>query len=237
MTANNMNRRQNSKHGDPELAKTVHWRRVKNIAYSVLDIAEVDPSVYDLNNICCYNCYGADLQGKNVDYIPNGKQNSCWVDDNAYTVFEIPTKDSHNLPEGNFLVLAQNTSFDYWIAAGMFYSINNKESLRYNKLMDTVRFYPWGQFTATPKYGGNNASMVVTCKASSSELKFDMRSPRFDDFDHQGCRKKAYHTSEGGIMTRLRNGQSYTQKHTAGGSRVKKYNHPQDGKSKRGTGK
>jgi hypothetical protein len=237
MTTNNRNNKKRN-FGDPSLTRTVHWRRVKNTAYTILDMAGIDQSAYNFDNICCYTCTGVDLQGNNVTYTA-GKNKSCWVSDNAYTVFEVPAKSntSPNPYEGWFFVLAQNTSFDYWIAGAMKYDLNVSQSKRYNKVVDNVTFKPLGQFTVSPEYTGATSAMRVTCKVSGKDCVFDTTLPEMRDFDHQGGRKRAYKTTENEILARL-SGANYSQGHTVGGAEVKKYKKKSNkGKPRSGTRK
>lgn len=233
MTTNNRNHKKRQRYGDPELVKTVHWRRIKNTAYTIMDMAGIDESAYNFDNICCYTCTGIDLQGYNVTY-SNGKNKSCWVDDNAYTVFEIPAKSNIGEPfEGWFFVLAQNTSFDYWVASAMRYDLRVSASKRLNKVVDDVMFRPIGQFTVAPKYEGATSSMNVIAKTNGTNCVFDTTSPKMRDFDHQGGRKRAYKTSENAILAKLK-GAEYSQGHTVGGAQVKKFNKNSNHRKPRG---
>ena len=54
-----------------KIHKRVHWRRIKNLINGLSYIEEVDKSRYNFSNICCYECMGIELQGKNVRFITN----------------------------------------------------------------------------------------------------------------------------------------------------------------------
>lgn len=71
---------------------------------------------YDLDNITCYECTGETFKGYNV-ICSAGVGRSAWVNDNMYDVFEAPA--IYNLGDykftGDFLYLAHNVDFDYWL--------------------------------------------------------------------------------------------------------------------------
>ena len=51
----------------------VHWRRIKNIFNSLVEVENVNQNQYNFSNICCYACMGIELQGINVKYKTTGR--------------------------------------------------------------------------------------------------------------------------------------------------------------------
>lgn len=96
------------------LHRRTHWRALKNTIFAIADIESKNLSSYDLANICCYSCYGNELQGKNIKFI-NDKGYSCFMEDNFYEMYEVPKKKDAKKPYGEYIFLAHNVAFNYWL--------------------------------------------------------------------------------------------------------------------------
>lgn len=56
------------------LHNKVHWRRIRNIYSALSNLESVNMNNYNFNSICCYQCTGVELHGKNVKFQTNGRK-------------------------------------------------------------------------------------------------------------------------------------------------------------------
>lgn len=83
------------------------------------------------------------FNGKNVSFETTTGQ-SIWVENNTYNVFEIPKKENSGQVEGEYLTLAQNIDFDYWLLADFEYHIVDMKN---SHLVEKVSYSPYGIYT------------------------------------------------------------------------------------------
>lgn len=94
--------------------KGINWAFVKKLATAFSEIESVNLNKYNKNRICSYECYGNELQGKNIKFITE-KGKAPFIDDNSYTVYEFPLKSNTGNPVGKYFGMYYNESFDYWL--------------------------------------------------------------------------------------------------------------------------
>lgn len=150
----------------------------------------VDISKYDLMNMRAYYAVGHTLKGYNVSYnIRDGF--SCWVLDNLYEVYEVPSKTNNESMYGQYLLFAHNTNYDYYIFGKMRVSLNKDESINRKRLVENVHFHNFGRYEVT--FGPNN---VVRKKDNGNSFNPGSKSSSHNfGFDSFNERKKAYNTS------------------------------------------
>lgn len=90
---------------------------------------------------------GKELQGRNVKYFTNRKF-ACYVDDNKYDIFEVPKTSNIRPAYGDFLVLAYDSSFDYWVLSDMNVKLNEKATKELeSSIYETVKIDPYGYYS------------------------------------------------------------------------------------------
>lgn len=195
-----------------ELKDSVHWRRFKELATSFYTLERVDKSEYNFNNICCYTCIGDELQGDNVNYsVSDGY--SCFVYDNRYDFFEIPKYSNQKPYAGEYMFIAHNTDFDYWVFGEMKYTIrdNFESTVRLN---DRATFVPYGKYNVI--VDGRRHSITKT--EYGKNVNYGGNQKRNQRFDKLGNRLRAYGTSIQKLLNKRHN-----TKGIKGGDAVKIY--------------
>lgn len=215
------NNYQNNNH-EP-LQNTVHWRGMKNLFYTLCTYEHIDPNGYNFNNICCYSCVGEELQGTNVKYPSIHHGNSCFVYDNEYDMFEVPAK-SYDVSinkfsyTGDYLFLAHDKSFDYWLFGKMSYEVDLDSTATQQALIDQASFAAYGQykvtFTDIHDFSFVKETAGPDCNFGGSKFK--------GKFDKMGSRKKAYHTSTGQVVAGA-SGKNHNINGLKGGNKVRVY--------------
>lgn len=135
---------------------------------------------------------GYELNGKNVKFNTEGN-NSCWVGSNHYDIFEVPANYNSNKYKliGDFLCLAYNTDFDYWIMADMTYKINFQNTNAYGKVDDYVSYAPYGSYDILT--ASSNKASAISKKENGFYVTYGGKGdPKSEYFDNLGSRKKAY---------------------------------------------
>ena len=173
------------------LAQRTHWRRLKELLSFLSKIEKVQLSDYNSNNICCYSCLGDELTGVNVKFQTVGGM-SCWVSDNSYDVYEVPSYTNTTKMCGDFLFLAHNTSFDYWLFGEMTYRISTAKTASNKVLYETAYYVPYGTYTVFDEYELLTVKKTVVGKHVTygghyGDKKFS--------FDHLDRRRRAYGSS------------------------------------------
>lgn len=181
----------NSNNDKKTLAQRTHWKKFRELLESLSRIENVHLSDYNSKDICCYTCLGDELLGVNVKFQTNGGM-SCWVDDNTYDVYEIPAYSNTSKMCGEFLYLAHNVSFDYWLFGEMTYRINRGKTAANKTLYETAYYIPYGAYTL---YDENNITTIKKT-VTGKHLTYGGYVGRNNySFDHLGRRKAAYNTS------------------------------------------
>lgn len=155
--------------------------------------------------------------------IPNSKElvagASCWVSNNHYDVYEIPKVGHEFEIEGEFIFLAHNTDFDYWLFGAMEYRINKSRSISERTLFDTAEFLPFGSYDVITD--GRNTSIKKKTTTITTNYGYSAKDLK-GTFDHIGSRKRAYKTSPSKLLGKLLGITSNT-KALKGGEKVKVY--------------
>jgi hypothetical protein len=205
---------------DVPLHKRVHFRRIKEIFREIGDYEGFNLSSYNLDNMKVFETVGENLKGKNVSYNIDGNS-SCWVKDNRYEIYEAPSiYNQQNSPHGEFLFLAYNKSFDYYLFGYMEVKLDEYASRRDKFLVEKVYYKNHGKFTIVFQRGENNITKLEYGSkfdpgVSSSEHNFT--------FDSYNSRKMAYRTNTYKILQSI--GVSGLDSHKiTGDSAVKIYN-------------
>ena len=115
------------------LHKTTHFRRLREVISELTKKANVNASKYNLENIKCYRALGKDLIGKNVLTLRTQRDRCCFVKDNEYEIYECPSTTNQNTEKaiGEFLMIAHNIDFDYWLVVILNYSVNTNNGKAY----------------------------------------------------------------------------------------------------------
>ena len=171
-----------------KLYKTVHWRRLRKTVRLITKMEEINLSPFDLEHIKCYQTYGFELQGKNT-VVENTRKRSCFVGNNQYDVFEIPTLDNVGQLYGTFLVLTHNTSYDYWVLCRMEIKENG------------TKIKPFGFYDVVIE--GNEVAVTKKQSSGATDIGEEPRESRNEKFDALGNRKIVYGTSQSNELGRL----------------------------------
>jgi len=144
----------NNKYNKPVFHKTVHWRKMKAVIKAFAKYENIDINEYNLNKITCYQSLGDSFHGNNVRF-SNAQNASCFVFDNRYDMFEIPSVKNSGKLVGNFMFLAHNTSFDYWVFGTFKHSIDKGETKRRRILVEEVSYNCCGYYSLSFEDGDN----------------------------------------------------------------------------------
>ena len=182
-----------------ELKQCVHWRRMRE-AISLLEKKEkVNLKDYDLFNITCFNISGLELQGKNTFF--NNKSNlSCFVFDNFYEFFEIPKRSNLYKASGEFLFLAHNISFDYWIFGKMSHSLDFKKTKIQNNFSEKVRYTVFGHYNLLLN---EKTTISVNKIVFGKNVIYGGKNSNKNNFDFLGNRKGAYGTTNSKLLNEV----------------------------------
>lgn len=123
---------------------------------------------------------------------------SSWVADNYYDFYEIPLKGNEFKIVGDFIFLAHNIHFDYWIFGEMKYSIDESETKRTMSLVDNASFIPFGTYDVIV----NKNEHSIQKKRLGRNTDYGFLKPN-GLFDTLGIRKKAYKTSASKLIGSL----------------------------------
>jgi hypothetical protein len=182
------------------LHKRVHFRRIREIITEIAKYENYNPEDYDMFKMTVYETVGQNLKGKNVSYNIQGG-NSCWVLDNKYDIFEVPSNwNKKGSPYGEFLFLAYNKSFQYYLFGYMKVELDKQASISRRYIVEDVYFKSHGKFDIIfEKYDNHITKVEYGSKfdpgVSSNEHTFD-----FDSFN---TRKMAYHTDKYKILSSI----------------------------------
>lgn len=133
-------------YNETPLHKTVHWRRLKEIISEICAYEKIDTSNYNMNKITCYRTFGDEMKGPNVKYNIRGGT-SCWVSDNKYEIFEIPKLSNKGYAfTGNFIFIAHNVSFDYWLFGTMSVKLDMQDLKVNHRVNESVYFNLYGKY-------------------------------------------------------------------------------------------
>ncbi len=182
------------------LHKRTHFRRMREIITEIAKYEGFNPNDYDLFNMSVYETVGENLKGKNVSYNIQGDY-SCWVKDNKYDMFEVPaTWNKKGSPYGEFLYLAFNKSFDYYLFGKLDITLDTNASIRERRIVENVYYKSYGKFDITFEQNDNHINKVEYGSkfdpgVTSSEHNFD--------FDSYNSRKKAFRTDKYKILSAI----------------------------------
>lgn len=175
-----------NKYTEP-LHKTTHFRRLREVIKELAKKAKIDITKYNLENIRCYRSVGTSLMGRNVHTLKAQRDRCCFVWDNDYEIYECPCKTNKLQDVGEFLMIAHNTDFDYWMVVILYYNLKTKQNKSYVNV------------TYDPKYIG-----YVMYKSKDHIIIQDFKHPHALElglnlteyyFDHCMFRAGAYNTT------------------------------------------
>jgi hypothetical protein len=213
---------------DIPLYKRAHFRRIKEVLTELADYEGYNINNYNLDKITAYDTMGVDLRGRNVRYNIQGGY-SCWVGDNKYEMYEVPSKRNKiGSPYGDFLYLAFNKSFDYYLFGKLEISLDSSASRTSKQLKETVYYKNHGKYSIIFQQGENHIHKVEKGSEFDPGLA---SSDTTADFDSYNSRKKAYRTSKHQILADLGVNNLNSNK-ISGKDPVKIYNKPKPKSSK-----
>ena len=172
-----------------KLENRTHWRNLRNLVKKLAKIKKINLKDYDLFDIKCEEIFGLEFQGNNV--FTNKKNDaSLFPMDNKFEIFEIPKRNNKIKSQGNFLVLAYNISFNYWIFCFLDIKSNKKEIIQKKFFSEKVYFSLLGYF--------NNIQLSkgINFKELYFEDILGSRNSKKNSFDYLEKRKKIFNTSE-----------------------------------------
>lgn len=182
------------------LHKRAHYRRTREVITEIAKHEKVQIRNYDLFNMRVFDTFGESLIGHNVSYnTPNDQ--SCFVEDNQYDVFEVPHKDNKNMwPYGKFLVLIFNSSFDYYFFGEMTVNLDREESIRNRFPEEHYHYKMYGRYTIVFETNKNFVTKTHHIKDwtvgyNSNEMNYVA--------DGWSVRKKSYKLNNHEILKRI----------------------------------
>jgi hypothetical protein len=182
---------------DLPLHKRTHFRKMREVMIEIGKYEGFNTYDYDFFSMTVYETVGEGLKGKNVSYNIKGGF-SCWVKDNRYDIFEVPSKSNQKgSPYGDFLFLAYNKSFDYYLFGYMSVTLNRSETIRTRYLSEAVHFKNHGKFNITFETYDNNVHKVEYGSLFDPGVQSDEHN---FDFDSYNSRRKAYKTDRYKIL-------------------------------------
>lgn len=182
------------------LHQRIHFRKLREEFVCIANYETINPQDYNLKKIKAYTCYGQDLKGNNVSYnTRNGR--SPWVNDNYYEMFEAPALSNLDSgPYGDFLFLAHNVSFDFYIFGTMRVGLDVQASKSQGRPIEVVSFRVTGKYTFIYINGDANITK------NEMGRDFDPGNPSSsvgNPFDSYNTRKLIYKTNNHKIMKSL----------------------------------
>lgn len=151
--------------------------------------------------------------------------NSCWANDNTYEIYELPKKSNKSAYKftGDFLVLAKNTSFDYWVLTTLKITLDSD--------FNEKAFYrPYGQYTIAT----SGKDMAVRKNMRGAKVIFGGKSMISAIYDAFNTRKKVYGFQAEKMMSFKRNFK-HNPASLSGGDVVKIYKKNKNSKRKNKT--
>jgi hypothetical protein len=131
------------------LHERTHFRRMREVFTEIAQYEHIEIEAYDLYNMCVYESVGDNQKGSNVSYDTEGNQ-SIWVFGNEYEIYEVPAKRNiKGWPYGDFLYIAYNTSFQYYMFGKMKVSLDKTRSVKTGTIVEDVHYEPYGKLTIT----------------------------------------------------------------------------------------
>ena len=119
----------------------VHFRKLRSILSKLCKYENKNLNYYDTRNIKCYQTIGDNMKAPTVK-TKTVDGSAIFVSDNRYYIAEIPnTRNKKDSPNGNFLFLAYNVSFDYWLFGEINVGKANNDSKFYT---ESVVIKPFG---------------------------------------------------------------------------------------------
>jgi len=176
---------------DIPLHKRTHFRKIREVMNEIARYEGFNIHDYDFFNMTVYETVGENLKGKNVSYNINGG-GSCWVKDNHYDIFEVPSKSNKpKWPYGEFIFLAYNRSFKYYLFGKISINLNKSETIRTRYVSESIHVKNHGKFDIIFEKYDNHITKVEY----GSEFDPGVQSSEHNfDFDSYNTRKKAYRT-------------------------------------------
>jgi hypothetical protein len=186
--------------GEEALHKRAHFRRIREVMIEIAKYEKFDTRDFNFFKIRAYSTVGQNLKGKNVAY--NIKDSaSCWVYDNKYDFFEVPSNSNQEgWPYGEFLFLAYNKSFQYYLFGIMTVELDRGRTISTRYVTERVHFKNHGKFFITFEQYDNNIHK------SEYGSDFDPGVPSDEhtfDFDSFNSRKIAYNLNSYKIIGKI----------------------------------
>lgn len=177
-------------HKQAPLHARTHWRTIRSVMNEIGKYENIIVSNYNLNDITCYECFGDTFKGNYVTYLSDADK-SGWVSDNRYDVFEAPY---HQNPKneyaftGDFLYLAHNLDFDYWIFG------KSKDEVVYttspSKYSEIFTYSLIGRYEIT--FGNKPTNNYIKKVSNKHTLSLGNKTGSFKNFDELCTRKCAF---------------------------------------------
>ena len=171
------------------LHERTHFRRMREVFTEISQYEHIEIDAYDLYNMCVYESVGDNQKGNNVSYDTEGNQ-SIWVFENRYEIYEVPAKRNvKGWPYGDFLYIAYNTSYDYYMFGKMKVSLDKQRSLQTGNLVEDVHYEPYGKLSIVFT---NSKNMITKDEFGYNFTPGVISSDHSFVFDQYNGRKLAY---------------------------------------------
>jgi hypothetical protein len=174
---------------DNSLHNKTHFKRTREVIAEMSKNEGIDISEYDTSRIKVYETIGQTLRGKNVRYNIDGGY-SCWVGDNKYHIFEVPSfSNETGSPYGEFVYLAYNVSYDYYLFGQMQVMLDESRTISTKHVSEKAYFINYGKYSITFQNRDNHIRRVEKGKSFDPGTRSDETSYEFDSYN---SRKQAY---------------------------------------------
>jgi len=183
------------------LKDRAHFRRIREVISEIAKCENINILNYDLCDIQAYDTMGENLKGKNVSYNTEGNY-SCWVGNNNYEMFEVPAKGNRKKsPYGDFLFLAINKNYDYYLFGSMVVALDEYQSTMLHSVIETVCYKPYGKYSIV----FTDSENYIVQQEYGYKFIPGVRSDEHNfSYDSYNTRKKyGYNTSEHEILESL----------------------------------
>lgn len=144
---------------------------------------------------------------------------SCWVDDNKYEIFEVPSRDNRYPGYGDFIFLAHNTSFNYWVFGEMSFTLNYSKTQGTTSTYERALYKPYGIYTT----GNEDSPSTIKKTVLGKNVTYGGKNPKNILFDSCGCRKKSHSAMEGRTIDQVNKTRNQYKKSVNEKSNIKIY--------------
>lgn len=182
------------------------YTRLRNALKFMAKYESIDPNQYDLYNIRGYRILGDELNGKYGVTTNLREDLTPWVRDNFYKFYEAPKKSNNKTRPftGEFMFLAYNTHFNYYIFGTMKHRIDYNKTEKDRELYETISYRVYGKWTIMNNENTGEPFYHKDLSGQKCDMGGRLQNSRFDRFDQLGNRlNNAYSTNKAGVTASI----------------------------------